>query len=158
MLCPFSWCEDELQFKLDNIFTRLQIASKKKEWSKLTDEVVNMTDVFKPHKDSKKPRVVLVEGNPAIGKTTFCQKLAHDWSLSRIPEDSSFPKVEILLMLKCRDMNVGIGNIHEAIDDQLLPGDADRSEKENFFHFIRDNQSRLLLVCLLYTSPSPRDA
>ena len=146
VLCPFSWCEDELQFKLDNIFTRLKIVSKTKERSKLTDVIVNMIDVFKPHKDCKKPRVVLVEGNPAIGKTTFCQKLAHDWSLSRIPEDSSFPKVEILLLLKCRDMNAGTANILEAIDDQLLPGDVDRSEKENFFDFIRDNQSRILLV------------
>ena len=82
VLCPFPWCEDELQFKLDNIFTRLQIKMKTKERSKLTDEVVNMTDVFRPHTECENPRVVLVEGNPAMGKTTFCQKLAHDWSSS----------------------------------------------------------------------------
>ena len=146
MLCPFPWCEDELQFKLDNIFTRLQIVSKTRERSKLTDNVVNMTDIFRPHAECENPRVVLVEGNPAMGKTTFCKKLAHDWSLNRIPEDSSFPKVEVLLLLKCRDVNVGIANIQEAIGDQLLPKDVDVSEKENFFHFIRDNQSRILLV------------
>ena len=146
VLCPFPWCEDELQFKLDNIFTRLKIVSKKKERSKLTDVVVNMADVFKPHVDCKNPRVVLVEGNPAMGKTTYCQKLAYDWSLSRIPADSCFPKVEMLLLLKCRDMNVGIASIEEAIDDQLLPKDVKRSEKENLFSFIRANQSRILLV------------
>ena len=146
MLCPFPWYEDELQYKLENIFTTLQILSKTKERSRLTDVAVNMTDVFKPHADCKNPRVVLVEGNPAVGKTTYCQKLAHDWSLSRIPADSCFPKVEILLLLKCRDMNVGIGNILEAIDDQLLPKDVERSQKENFFSFIRNNQSRILLV------------
>ena len=105
-----------------------------------------MTDVFRPHAECENPRVVLVEGNPAIGKTTYCQKLAHDWSLSRIPSDSWFPKVEILLLLKCRDMNVGIANILEAIDDQLLPKDVERSEKANFFSFIHNNQSRILLV------------
>ena len=146
VLCPFPWCEEELQFKLDNIFTRLQIVSKTKERSRLTDDVVNMTDVFRPHTECKNPRVVLVEGNPAIGKTTYCQKLAHDWSLSRIPADSSFPKVEMLLLLKCRDMNVEIANIQAAIDDQLLPEDVARSEKESFFRFIQDNQSRILLV------------
>ncbi|XP_067055961.1 nucleotide-binding oligomerization domain-containing protein 2-like [Acropora muricata] len=146
VLCPFLWCEDELQFILDNIFTRLKIVSKTKERSKLTDVIVNMTDIFRPHTDCKNPRVVLVEGNPAMGKTTYCRKLAHDWSLSRIPEDSSFPKVDILLLLKCRDMNVGITNIQDAIDDQLLPEDVDRSKKENFFHFIFDNQSRILLI------------
>ena len=146
MLCPFPWCEDELQFKLDNIFTRLQIVSKTRERSKLTDDVVKMTDVFRPHAESENPRLVLVEGNPAMGKTTYCQKLAHDWSLSRIPADSCFPKVEMLLLLKCRHMNVGIGTIQEAIDDQLLPKDVERSEKENFFSFIHANQSKILLV------------
>ena len=145
MLCPFPWCEDELQFKLADIFTRLQIVSKTIERSKLTGNV-NMTDVFRPHAECENPRVVLVEGNPAMGKTTYCQKLAHDWSLSRIPSDSWFPKVEMLLLLKCRDMNVGIANIQEAIDDQLLSEDVERSEKENFFSFIRNYQARILLV------------
>ena len=145
MLCPFPWCEDELQFKLNDIFTRLQIVSKTKERSRLKDEV-NMTDVFRPHAECENPRVVLAEGNPAMGKTTYCQKLAHDWSLSRIPSDSWFPKVDMLLLLKCRDMNVGIANILDAIDDQLLPVDVERSEKENFFSVIRNYQSRILLV------------
>ena len=105
-----------------------------------------MTDVFQQHADCENPRVLLIEGDPAIGKTIFCEKLAHDWSLNRIPEDSSFPKVEILLLLKCRDMNKGIANIQEAIADQLLPKDVDRSEKENFFQFIRACQSRILLL------------
>ena len=146
VLCPFPWCEDELQFKLANIFTTLQIVSKTRKRSKLTDNVVNITDVFRAHAECENPRVVLVEGNPAMDKTTYCQKLAHDWSLSRIPEDSWFPKVEMLLLLKCRDMNVGVADIEQAIDDQLLPQDIDRSEKENFFHFIRAKQSRILLV------------
>ena len=145
MLCPFPWCEDELQFKLADIFTRLQIVSKTRERSKLTGNV-NMTDVFRPHAECENPRVVLVEGNPAMGKTTYCRKLAHDWSLSRIPSDSWFPKVEMLLFLKCRDINEGIANIQDAIDDQLLPVDVERSEKENFFSFIRNYQSRILLV------------
>ncbi|XP_044178772.1 protein NLRC3-like [Acropora millepora] len=146
VLCPFPWCEHELQFKLADIFTRLQILSKTRERSELTDDVVNMTEIFRPHAECEKPRVVLVEGNPAMGKTVYCRKLAHDWSLSRIPSDSWFPKVEMLLLLKCRDMNVGIANIQEAIDDQLLPEDVERSEKENFFSFIRNYQSRILLV------------
>ncbi|XP_067016042.1 protein NLRC3-like [Acropora muricata] len=145
VLCPFPWCEHELQFKLADIFTRLQIVSKTRERSKLTDSI-SMTDIFRPHAECENPRVVLIEGNPAMGKTTYCRKLAHDWSLSRIPSDSWFPKVEMLLLLKCRDMNVGIANIQEAIDDQLLPEDVERSEKENFFSFIRNYQSRILLV------------
>ena len=37
-------------------------------------------------------------------------------------------------------------NIEEAINDQLLPNDADKKEKEKFFEFIRRNQSKILLV------------
>ena len=41
------------------------------------------------------------------------------------------------LLLKRHDMKTA--DIEEAIDDQLLPLDADRKEKENFFDFIRCN-------------------
>ena len=146
VLCPFPWCEDELQLKLSTIFTRLQINSRKKERSKLTDDTVNMTDVFKPHPECDNPRVVLIEGNPGMGKTTYCQKLAYDWSVGEIPPDASFPEVNTLLLLKCRDMHMKTANIEEAIDDQLLPHDANKREKEDLFHFIRSNQSRILLV------------
>ena len=146
VLCPFPWCEDELQLKLSNIFTRLKIVSRTKERSQLTDDTVNMTDVFKPHRECHSPRVVLIEGNPGMGKTTYCQKLAYDWSVGEIPPDTSFPEGKILLLLKCRDMHMKTANIEEAIDDQLLPQDAGKKEKEDFFHFIRSNQSRILLV------------
>ena len=146
VLCPFPWCEDELQLKLSTIFTRLQINSRKKERSKLTDDTVNMTDVFKPHPECDNPRVVLIEGNPGMGKTTYCQKLAYDWSVGEIPSDASFSEIKMLLLLKCRDIHVKTANIEEAIDDQLLPQDAGKKEKEHFFHFIRSNQSRILLV------------
>ena len=146
VLCPFPWCEDELQLKLSTIFTRLQINSRKKERSKLTDDTVNMTDVFKPHPECDNLRVVLIEGNPGMGKTTYCQKLAYDWSVGEIPSDGSFSEVKMLLLLKCRDIHMKTASIEEAIDDQLLPQDAGKKEKEDFFHFIRSNQSRILLV------------
>ena len=94
MLCPFPWCEDELQLKLSNIFTRLQIVSRTKERSQLTGYTVNMTEIFKSHPECHNPRVVLIEGNPGMGKTTYCQKLAHDWSVGKIPPDASFPMIQ----------------------------------------------------------------
>ena len=144
VLCPFPWCEDELQLELSKIFTRLKIVGKKKERARLTDEIVNMADVFKSHEECKEPRVVLIEGQPGMGKTTYCQKLAYDWSVEDISPEASFPKVRMLLVLKCRDMKTA--DIEEAIDDQLLSLDADEEEKEKFFHFIRCNQSKILLV------------
>ena len=128
VLCPFPWCEDELQLKLSNIFTRLKIVSRTKERSKLTDDIVSMTEIFKSRPECHNPRVVLIEGNPGIGKTTYCQKVAYDWSTGEIPPDASFPEVNILLLLKCRDMHMKTADIEEAIDDQLLP-QAGKKEK-----------------------------
>ena len=153
-MCPFPWCEEELQFELSKIFTRLTIVGRKKERGKLTEDSVKMTEVLRPFKnceckcdckcERKKPRVVLIEGEPGMGKTTYCQKLAYDWSVGDIPTESSFPKVDMLLRLMCRDMKTA--NIEDAIEDQLLPRDVNEKDKENCFHFIRHYQSRILLV------------
>ena len=153
-MCPFPWCEEELQFELSKIFTRLKIVGRKKERAKLTKDPVKMTDVFKPCKKiecrceckcgREKPRVVLIEGPPGMGKTTYCQKLAYDWSVGNITTESSFPKVDMLLRLACRDIKTA--KIEDAIEDQLLPIEVNEKDKETFFHFIRRYQSRILLV------------
>ena len=144
VLCPFPWCEEELQMELSEIFTRLKIVGRKKERARLKKDIVKMTDVFSPHKRCEKPRVVLIEGLPGMGKTTYCQKLGYDWSVKDISFEACFPKVDMLLRLTCRDMKTT--NIEDAINDQLLPFDTDEKERENVFHFIRCNQSRILLV------------
>ena len=130
--------------ELSKIFTRLKIVGRKKERARLTEDIVNMTDAFRAHEECEKPRVVLIEGEPGMGKTTYCQKLAYDWSVEDISPEASFPEVDMLLKLKCRDMKTA--NIEDAIDDQLLPLDVDKKDKENFFRFIHCNQSRILLV------------
>ena len=135
------WCE-ELNFSLNEIFTRLKIVNRDKTRRVRTEEIANMTEIFKPHKECPKPRTVLIEGDPGIGKTTYCQKLAYDWAEGQ-EMDASFPDIKLLVLLKCREMS---GNIWEAIDDQLLPKDIEEEAKENFFKYIRANQSQVLLV------------
>ena len=77
-----------------------------------------------------------------MGKTTYCHKIAYDWAKKR-KGGESFPDVTLVLLLKCRDINCGLW---EAIDDQLLPREVKEEEKERFFTFIRDHQSKVLLV------------
>ena len=100
-----------------------------------------MTDVFKSHEECEEPRVVLIEVQLGMGKkkNTYCQKLAYDWSVEDISPEASFPKVKMLLVLKCRDMKTA--NIEEAIDDQLVPLDADEVEKREVFFLFYSLQS-----------------
>ncbi|XP_068700169.1 NLR family CARD domain-containing protein 3-like [Montipora foliosa] len=140
-LAPFPWCE-EFRFHLDNIFTRLKMVSRKKERGVKTDSIVNMLEIFKPHEECPQPRKVLIEGQPGMGKTTYCNKIAYDWA-KNCKADDSFPDLQVLLLLKCKDIN---SELREAIDDQLLPKDMKKEEREKFFTFVWEHQSKVLLV------------
>ena len=141
-LLPLPWLED-FSFHLNEIFTRLKIVGKEKTRGVLTDDITNMTAIFKAHAECQRPRTVLIEGDPGMGKTTYCQKLAYDWATKQNEWDPSFPEIEVLLLLKCHEIK---SDIWEAIDDQILPEEMDTQAKEYFFKFIRENQSKVLLV------------
>ena len=141
-LLPVPWCED-FSFRLNEIFTRLKIVSKEKTRGVLTDDITDMTAIFKPHVECQRPRTVLIEGDPGMGKSTYCQKLAYDWATKQKELDPSFPDIDVLLLLKCHDVK---SSIWEAIDDQILPAEIDDQARECFFKFVRENQSKVLLV------------
>ena len=141
-LLPAPWCED-FSFHLNEIFTRLKIVSKEKTRGVLTDDITDMTAIFKPHVECQRPRTVLIEGDPGMGKSTYCQKLAYDWATKQKELDPSFPDIDALLLLKCYEVK---SSIWKAIDDQLLPAEIDDQARECFFKFVRENQSKVLLV------------
>ena len=152
-LLPVPWLED-FSFHMNDIFTRLKIVGKEKTQGGLTDDITNMTAIFKAHAECQRPRTVLIEGDPGMGKTTYCQKLAYDWATKQGDWDSSFPEIEVLLFLKCHEIK---SDIWEAIDDQLLPGEMDDQAKKRFFKFIRENQSKVLLVLDGLDEADPRN-
>ena len=141
-LPPVPWYED-FSFHLNEIFTRLKIVSKEKTRGVLTDDITNMTAIFKAHVECQRPRTVLIEGDPGMGKSTYCQKLAYDWATKQKEFDPSFPDIDVLLLLKCHEVK---SSIWKAIDDQILPAEIDDQAKECFFKFVRENQSKVLLV------------
>ena len=141
-LSPFPWCE-EFQFYVGDIFTRLKVVRRKKTRGEVTDKFINMSSLLEPHEECSAPRTVLIEGKPGMGKTTYCKKYAYDWATGKQEPQDCFPRFKAVLLLKCRDIK---SNLWEAIDDQLLPRDIDEGVKEQFFKFIRDNQSSILLL------------
>ena len=131
---------------MNDIFTRLKIVKETVRGTLTDDEIINMTAIFRPHPTDpkcQKPHKVLIEGDPGMGKTTYSQKLAYDWANKQNEWDASFPEIEVLLLLRCNDIK---SSIWEAIDDQILPEDIDEKAKETFFKYIKENQSKVLLL------------
>ena len=138
---PLSWL-NTMQFPLKSVYTRLKIISRRKADFQLEESGgIGMYDIFK----AKDVKMTLVEGSPGIGKTTFCLKIAYDWASEEMPPNSSFPKFEFALLLKCRDMD---GDIMEAIKEQLLSEDLQEETWTKFSNFIKDtgNQKKLLII------------
>ena len=144
-LTPFSWCQG-FHFQLSDIYTRLRLLSRgKKARGTATQKVVEMNEIFQPHEECEQPKKVLIEGNPGMGKTTYCNKIAYDWAAKKHKAEDCFTEFWVVLLLKCRDVEIE-SDLWGAIDDQLLPGEIQKEEAEKFFEFIRQNQSQVLLV------------
>ena len=128
----------------ENPYTELKNFQPRKFGIQVKNDEVDMYEIFK---DLKKGEDVmtLVEGSPGIGKTTFCLKLAYDWARETVPTNSSFPKLEFVLLLKCRDIDK---DIMEAIKEQLLPEDMKEETWAKFSEFIKDihNQEKILII------------
>ena len=143
---PLLW-DSDIQLPIDEVYTRLQIKWRKKVYFQLTEKEVHMYEIFKPAREGEKgARMVLVEGNPGIGKTTFCLKIASDWAKKLVPVEFDFPMFQLLFLLKCCDIHEDTKDIVQAIDEQLLNDDI--NNKEEFLDYIRDgkNQDEILLI------------
>ena len=144
VILPVPWC-DRFNFQIEDIFTRLRIVEKEKTRGIATlKEVTNMTSIFTPHECCEQPLIVLIEGEPGMGKTTYCQKLVFDWASKQCSEwDKSFPRIDVLLLLRCRGIK---STIWDAIEEQILQKELKPEEREMFFRFLKENPSKLLLV------------
>ena len=141
LLKPLLW-ENTFKLPLGDVYTTLSIVSRRKTDFRLENRTVNMFDIFKTLNKGD-DSMVLVEGSPGIGKTTFCLKISHDWANQKIPSESAFPVFKLLLLLKCRDI---CGDVIDAIVDQLLPMEG--KVKEKLIDYIKDvhNQEKILVI------------
>ena len=128
----------------DNVEDVMRLVEGQKPGLVSGNDEVNVTEIFKTLEKGKDV-MTLVEGSPGIGKTTFCLKLAYDSTHGKISSECSFPKFEVVLLLKCRDID---GNIMDTIREQLLPRDIEEKIVEKLLHFLKDihNQERILII------------
>ena len=142
-LRPLLW-DNTILLPLENVYTRLKIVSRPKAGVQAEGREVKMYDIFEIPTIGKDV-MALVEGSPGIGKTTFCLKLAYDWANQNTNTAFKFPNFELVLLLKCRDID---GDIMEAITEQLLPKDIKENTRKTLLDFLRDiyNQERILII------------
>ncbi|XP_015771064.1 PREDICTED: uncharacterized protein LOC107349432 [Acropora digitifera] len=134
---PLLWSKGT-KLQLEKVYTRLRVVSRRKAGS----SKIGVDDIFGSSEKDNDP-LVLVEGSPGIGKSTFCLKLAHDWANGE--RSRNFPIFKLVFLLKCRDMK---GGIVEDIFEQLLPEDLKEKTKEAVVNFLGDlnNQNQILII------------
>ena len=127
-----------MKLRLKDVYTKLRVVSKREA----EGSEIDVDDIFGSSEEDNDP-LVLVEGSPGIGKTTFSLKLAHDWANDKMPPN--FPSFKLVFLLKCRDMK---GDIVEDIFEQLLPEDLKEENKEALRNFIEDlnNQKQIFII------------
>ena len=127
-----------VMYDIPSLFNRVKIVPQSE-----CDEV-NVYDIFSTLNKGKDV-MTLVEGSPGIGKTTFCLKLAYDWANQNTATTFTNPKFELVLLLKCRDIE---GGIMDAIVEQLLPKDINEKIRKKLLDFLLDfhNQERILII------------
>ena len=153
---------------IDEVYTRLEVKWRRATTFQLTDKEIHMYEIFNLDKQEEKPgwhrrlrsmfgkgshekaRLVLVEGSPGIGKTTFCLKIANDWARQTIPKKHDFPVFKLMLLLKCRNMDGD--HLHysvmQAIDDQLLPNDMMENQKVVLDYIQNEKKQTKILIIL----------
>ncbi|XP_015747312.1 PREDICTED: uncharacterized protein LOC107327070 [Acropora digitifera] len=159
---PLLW-NNAVKLPLENVYTRLKIVSRWKPGSETRSQSavfwledswrdkigagawaneVNPCHIFGVLKKGDDP-MILIEGSPGIGKTTFCLKLAYDWANQS--SVASFPEFELVLLLKCRDID---GELTEALTEQLFPKDMSKHAGEELLRFMEDipNQEKVLVI------------
>ena len=71
-------------------------------------------------KDVEEARRFVLEGRPGLGKSTFCAKIAYDWSHRLDDENSALKHIKLLFVLRLGSID-SASAVEEAIFDQLLP-------------------------------------
>ena len=134
---PLLWSKGT-KLQLEKVYTRLRVVSRRKAGS----SEIGVDDIFGSSEKDNDP-LVLVQGSPGIGKSTFCLKLAHNWA--NVERSRNFPIFKLVFLLKCRDMK---GDIVEDIFEQLLPEDLKEKTKEVLVNFLGDlnNQKQILII------------
>ncbi|XP_070550190.1 protein NLRC5-like [Ptychodera flava] len=141
-ILPFPWWDGTNRLKLENVYTELELETKKEE-----NIDFPRRDIFSSKKDEENrttPKRVLIEGDPGYGKSTFCKQLVYDWAKGNVEYLNCF---KLMFHFELRDLlHCDAQNIQDAIFNQLLKAVRDESERLELWNFIQSNQEKVCFV------------
>eukprot|EP00058_Branchiostoma_floridae_P016545 XP_002602033.1 hypothetical protein BRAFLDRAFT_82622 [Branchiostoma floridae] len=144
---PLPWCED-FNLHLGEVFTNLQLQYKDGRGRfQNTETIVSLADIYSTIASEGEDEIsqvnvrsdvrkVRVEGDPGIGKSCSCQKLAYDWASGKLD------RFKVVFFLEMRHL---AGKIKDEIFEQLLPKDA-KNTPDQLWSYIQENQDDVLFI------------
>ncbi len=133
----------EVQARSDQLETDSSIDS----WIHLGSgtRFLKLEELFDPIQ-GKKPAKLLLIGRAGIGKSTLCQKIAHDWASGRLWND----QFDVIYWLPLRELNakeLSTDNLDlflaEALSQLIFKGEV---EIKQILDFIQQNRQRSLIL------------
>ncbi|XP_078603716.1 uncharacterized protein LOC144877605 [Branchiostoma floridae x Branchiostoma japonicum] len=141
---PLPWCEDFI-LHLEEVYTNLRLQQRdgRGRFQNTGSIIVSLTDVYNTREGKGSQghvrsavRKIRVEGNPGIGKSCSCQKLAYDWSCGKLD------RFKAVFFLEMRHL---AGKVKYAIFEQLLPKDT-KTTPDQLWTYIQENQDDVLFI------------
>eukprot|EP00058_Branchiostoma_floridae_P003351 XP_002588839.1 hypothetical protein BRAFLDRAFT_99539 [Branchiostoma floridae] len=140
---PLPWCED-LNLHLGEVYTNLQLQRRDGRGNfQDTGTIVSLSGIYNTRegKDNQgnvrsAVRKIRVEGDPGIGKSCSCQKLAYDWSRGKLE------RFKFVFFLEMRHL---AGTVKDAIFEQLLPKDT-KTTPDQLWSYIQKTKDDVLFI------------
>ena len=138
------YCKLEKLIRLEVVEKKRLQASKQRgnqgsEDSNVTRTPLAYADLFKVEEGREKIKIILIDGNAGIGKTTFCIAVCEDWANGKI-----FPQFDLVLLLPLREQKVASAGSLLDLFKLLHPDPEVHGLVENYFK--KDEGSILIIA------------
>ena len=128
---------------IDEIYIQLSmLKDDRKPNETRKEELKDYTEMFKGYERHPNPKRILVYGRPGIGKSTFSQKIAVDWTRGK---KEILKRFDVLLLIRLRDV-CDSQDFRTMLETAELLSADDPVAVDNLDKFIRQNQDKILLV------------